>query len=129
MMPGARPPEADAEFRRRGAQEVVDLAVLAERRPQIGVALGPRLDQVVAVDRGRHRDACAPRLHELEHAALAEHVLEDHAVGPEREIAVAGLERLAFGVVEMAEQHLVGERQRPRDAPANDPQVAIDVFV
>ena len=27
---------------------------------------------------------CAPRLHELQHAGLAEHVLEDHAIGAQR---------------------------------------------
>ena len=122
--PGARLPEAAAVFRRCGAEEIVDLVALIERGAQIGLAIGPRLNQMVAVDRGRHRDALAPCLHELQHAALAEHVLKHHAIGTEREIAVARLQFLRFRGVEMAEQHLVRKGQRLLQSAADDGEVA-----
>ena len=68
---GAGPPEAQTVFGRRGTQKVIDLLVLGERLAQIGGALDPRLDQVVAVDRRRHRDLVAPGLHELQAARFA----------------------------------------------------------
>ncbi len=73
----------------------------------------PRLDQVVAVHRRRHGDLVAPRLHELQQAGLPEHVLKDDPVGAELQIAPARLELLAFRVVEVSEQDLVGQGQRP----------------
>ena len=63
---------------------------------------------MVAVYCGRHCDALALRLHELQHAALAKHILKDHAIGTEREIAAAWLQFLPFRGVEMAEQRFVG---------------------
>ena len=53
-----------------------------------------------------------------------EHVLEHHAVGPQRELALAGGERLPFGIVEVPEQQLVRERERPRVAAAHDVEVS-----
>jgi hypothetical protein len=122
--PGARLPEADAESRRGRAQEVVDLAVLGERGAQVGGAVDARLDQVVAVDRGRHRDALAAGLHELEHAGLAQHVLEHDAVGAQRELAVPDVELLALGIVEVAEQDLLGQGERAGQAPPHHFEVA-----
>ena len=73
--------------------------------------------------RGRHGDRVAPRLHELQHGGLAQHVLEDDAVGPQEEIALAGLQLLVLGIVEVAEQHLVRQRQRFAQAAADDLEV------
>ena len=121
---GARPPEAGAVLRRRRPQEIVDLLVLGERLAEILSALGARLDQMVAMHRGRDSDLVAPRLHELEQAGLAEHVLEDDAVGPEQQVALAGLELLVLRIVEVAEQDLVGESQRLAQSPADHRKVA-----
>ena len=121
--PGARLPETAAVFRRRGAKEVVNLLALIEGSPQIGLAIGPRLNKMVAVDRGRHRDAVTLCLHELQHAALAKHILKNHAIGTEGEIAVAWLQFLRFGGVEMAEQHFVRKRQRLLHSTADDGEV------
>ena len=79
---------------------------------------------MVAVDRGRHRDLVAARLHELQQSGLAEHVLKHDAVGPQQQIALARYEFLMFGIVEMAEQHLVGQSQRPAQAAADHGKVA-----
>ncbi len=122
--PGARLPEAASVLGRGRAQEVVDLAAFVERRPQVGSAVGAGLDEMVAMYGGRHRDPVALRLHELQHAALAEHVLENHAVRPNRQIAAARLQILFFGRVEMPEEHLVGQRQRPLQPAADHREVS-----
>jgi hypothetical protein len=88
-----------------------------------------RLDEVVAVDRGRHRDALPPRLHELQHRGLAEHVLQDDPVGAEEQVALAGFHLLALGVVGMTEQHLVGQGQRPAQPAPNDGEIALHRLV
>ena len=52
----ARLPEPDAVLRRHALEEVVDLAVDVERELQVVLRADMRLDQVVAVHGGRHRD-------------------------------------------------------------------------
>ena len=121
---GARPPEAGAVLRRRRAQEIVDLLVLRQRLAQVGRPLDARLDQMVAMDRGRHSDFGASRLHELEQARLAEHVLKDDAVGPQQQVAFAGLEFLMLRIVEVPEQDLVRESQRLAQSPAHHREIA-----
>jgi hypothetical protein len=117
---GAGSPKAQTVFRRRGTQKVIDFLVLGEGLAQIRGALDPRLDQVVAMDRRRHRDLVPPGLHELKQPGLPQHILEDDAIGTDEQIALAGLQLLVFGIVEMAEQDLVGQRQRPpQPAPDN----------
>src|SRR6202047_5475627 len=118
--PGARLPEAAAVFRRCGAEEIVNLLALIEGSAQIGLAVGPRLNKMVAVNRGRHHDALALCLHELQHAALAKHILKNDAIGTEREIAAAGLQFLRFRGVEMTEQHFVRKCQRLLQSNAYD---------
>ncbi len=117
---GAGPPEAQAVFGRRGTQKIIDLLVLGERLAQIRGALDPRLDQVVAMDRGRHRDLVAPGLHELQEPRLPQHVLEHDAVGTDQQVALPRLQFLVFGIVEVPQQDLVGQCQRPsQPAPDN----------
>ncbi len=118
--PRARFPEADAVPVRRGAEELVDLAVLVERSRR--VLLGPlaRLDQVVAVDGRRHRDTRDIRLRELEKRHLGRRILHRHAVGAELEVALPGAQVGGFGVVEVAEEDLLGQRQRATQALAHD---------
>src|SRR6476660_360744 len=118
--PGARLPEAAAVFRRCGAEEVVNLFALIERSPQSGLAIGPRLNKMVAVDRGRHRDSLTLCLHELQHAALAKYILKNHAIRTEREIAVARLQLLRFRGVEMAKQHFVRKGKRLLQSVSDD---------
>ena len=60
IIPRARIPESGAVTRRRRAQEIVDLGVFHQRVAQVGFAPDTGLYQVVAVDRGRNRDALAP---------------------------------------------------------------------
>jgi hypothetical protein len=105
------------------APNFVDLGVLGERLAQVLPALDPGLDQVVAMHRGRYRDPVAPRLHELQQAGLPEHVLENDAVGTQEQIALAGLHVLAFRVVEVPQQHLVGQCQRFAQAAAHHLEV------
>ena len=71
------------------------------------------LHEVVAVDGGGHGGGVAAGLHEVEHDSLAEDVLEGYAVGSECELALALCEVLSCGVVEVAEEELVGEGQGP----------------
>ena len=111
---GARSPEANAELRGGGAQELVDLLVLRERLAQVGRTNFAGLDEVIAVDGGRDSSASAPRLHELEHRRLPQHVLEEHSVRPELEIGLARLYRPAQGrLVQVREEHLVSQTERP----------------
>ena len=127
--PGARPPEARAVLGGRRTQEVVDLLILGERLAQIDLPLDARLDEVIAVDRRRHRDAEAPGLHELEHGGLPEHVLQDDAVGSEEQIALAGLHLLMLRIVEVSQQHLVGQSQGPAQSAADNREIALHGLV
>src|SRR5687768_5148367 len=76
------------------------------------------------MDSGGHGDLLSPRLHELQHARLPEDVMEDNAVRPEHEVALSGRQLLSFGIVEMAEQDLVGQRQWPVQPASCDVEVA-----
>jgi len=105
------------------ARESVDFVVLQKRLTQVALAFDARLDQVVAVDRGRHRDAVAPGLHELEQPGLAQHILEHDAVGTQEEVALARHHVLALRVVQVPEQHLVRQGQRLAQAVAHDLEV------
>jgi len=49
---------------------------------------------MVAVNRGRHRDAAQLRLHELQDCTLAEDVLKNDAIRPEQEVTMARLQNL-----------------------------------
>ena len=126
---GARTPKSRAVLCGRRLQEVVDLLVLLERLAQIALALDARLDEMVAVDRRGHRDFLAPCLAELQHGRLSEHVLEDDAVRTQKEIAAPRLHLLVLGIVEMAEEHLVRERQRAAEPSAYDGDVALHRLV
>ena len=116
---GARAPESRAELRGGGAEEGVDLVVLLDGLDEVDAALDAGLDEVVAVDGGGDGGGVSAGLHEVEHDGLAEDVLECDAVGPERELALALGEVLAGGVVEVAEEELVGEGEGPAE-PATD---------
>jgi hypothetical protein len=126
---GARAPESRAVFRGRRLEEIVDLLVLGERLAQIDLALDASLDEVIAVDRRRYRDVLPPRLHELEHRGLPEHVLQHDPVGTEEQIALAGLHLLTLGIVGVPQQHLVGQSQGPAEPSADDREIPLHRLV
>ena len=127
--PGARPPESCAVLRRRRLQEIVDLLILGQRLAQVGLALDTRLNEVVAVDRGRHRDSLTARLHELQHGRLAEHVLQHDAVRAKEEVALAGFHRLVLRIVRVSQQDLVGQGQRPAEPAPDDREIPLHRLV
>ena len=68
-------------------------------------------------------------LHELEHGGLSQHVLQDHAVGTEQQIARARLHVLVFRVVEVSQQDLVRQGQGSPQAAADNREIALHRFV
>ena len=126
---GARAPEAGAILCSGRLQKVVDLLVLGERFAEVALALDARLDEVVAVDRRRHCHRLAPRLAELQHRRLPEHVLQDDTIGTQEEIAAPRLHLLMLRIVEVAQQDLVGEGQRVAESSAYDGEVALHRLV
>ena len=122
---GARRPEARAVLRGGRLQEVVDLLVLRERLTEVPLAVDARLDQMVAVNRRRHRDLLAQGLAELQHRGLAEDVLEDDAIGTQEQIALARLHLLMLRVVEVPEKNLVGEGEWAAEPTAHDGEVLL----
>ena len=106
-------PEPRAELGGGGTEEGVDLVVFLEGLDEVDATLDAGLHEVVAVDGGGHGGGVAAGLHEVEHDSLAEDVLEGYAVGSECELALALCEVLSCGVVEVAEEELVGEGQGP----------------
>jgi hypothetical protein len=80
---------------------------------------------MVAMDRRRHRHALAARLHELEHPGLAQHVLENHPVGPQLEVAAARHQLLVRGIIQMSQEDFFRQGQRPLQAAADDFDVAL----
>ena len=126
---GARSPESCAELGGCRAQEVIDFAVLGERLAQVCRAFDARLNEVVAVDACGNGYRLSLRLHELEHAGLPEHVLQQHSVRADVQVALAGHHILIFGVVEVSQQHLVGERKRLIQPSSDDCEIALDSLI
>ena len=84
---------------------------------------------MVAVHRGGHGRLVPPRLHELEQRHLGRRVLHRDAIGAQQQVAAAGRELLALGIVEMSQQDLLGVGQRPLETTPDDLQPAGDVGV
>src|SRR6266540_6899373 len=122
---GPRSPEADPVLGSGRAEELVDLLVLCQRLAQVGLAGHSGLNQVVTVNAGGHGGPGAARLHELEHGCLAQHVLEDHAVGPQLDVRLAALHPSRGWIVEVRQQHFVGQPQRTSQVLAHDLQGAV----
>ena len=74
-----------------------------------------------------HRFALS--LHELEHSSLAEHILQYHAVRAHIQVALSGYHLLILRVVEVSEQHLVGECERPVESPSHDFKSLLDSLI
>ena len=122
-------PETHSVLAGGGLQEVVDLAVLVEGVDGVRAALDPRLDQVVAMYGRGHCNPFPSGLHELEHGHLARHVLVCDAVGPEHEVAVSGRQLLALGVVQVAQEYLLGQVEGPSQLPPGHGQVGFNLLV
>ena len=78
------------------------------------------------MDRCGHGHGVAPCLHELKHAGLSEHILQYHAVGADVQVALAGYHFLILRVVQVTEQHLVGEREWLVQPPSYDFEIPLD---
>ena len=92
---------------------------------QVRLALDSRLDEMVAVDSGGRRDFLTQGLHELEHGGLSEHVLQNDAVGMEKQIALARLDFLVFRVVKVSQQNLVRQGQWPAQPAADNREITL----
>ena len=111
--PRPRLPEADAVLLRGRVEELVDLVVLGDRAVHVLGGAGLRADQVVAVHRGGHGDAGLARLHELEERHLAGRILHRDPVHAEPEGGLAALPGLRAPVVDVGDQDLLAEGERP----------------
>ena len=83
----SRLPEADAVAGRHRPEELVDLAVAVEGELQVEVGAGLGQDEVVAVDRGRHRRLVETGGHELQQRHLGRGVLHGDPVRVEVGVA------------------------------------------
>ena len=124
---GARPPEAGAVLRRRRAQEVVDLrgsprATRADRaRPRRAPGSGDRSGSWSA-PRPCSRRVCM----NCSMAGLARaRPGRRRGRGAGRDSSRRARSSCVLGIVEMSEQHLVRQRQRPAEPAAHDGEVAL----
>ncbi len=115
---GARPPEADAELARGGAEEVVDLPVFLDGAREVVGGAGLGADQMVAVDRRRHGGALAAGHHELQERHLTRHVLQPDAVHAQAENRLPTLPLLRWPVPAVSGQDLLGQGERAAELPA-----------
>ena len=108
----ARLPEPEAVLGADGAEEVVDLGIGVVGDREVCVRADACLDQVVAVDRRRHRHHGKSGGHELQQRHLGGCVLHGDPVGVELGIGLAPLEILAIGIGEMVDEDLLGQGDR-----------------
>jgi hypothetical protein len=122
-------PEADAVARRCRAQEVEHLAIRDVRGGHVlGRAL-MRLNQVITVNRARHRGLVATRRDELQDRHLRRRVLHRNAIGIQLEVRLARVEILLLRMREMPEQHLLRVGEWATEPLADDREVAFDGLV
>ena len=112
----ARLPEPDAVLGTHGAEEVVDLGVLIVGDREIGDRADAGLDEVVAVDRARHRGGRQLGQHELQQRHLRGGVLHRHAVGAVVAVVLTAPRADRRHVIGVGEHHLLAERERPAEA-------------
>ncbi len=122
--PAAGFPEADAVPPGSALEEVVHLDVGVLGTHQVGQRAFQRLDQVVAVDRGRGGDLVEARGHELEDGHLCGGVLHRDPVRGEVGVAHRTFDPAAFGVGQVVDQYLLGRSERPTE-PLAPPRGAI----
>ena len=118
-MDDARPrlPEADAVTGRHRPEELVDLAVAVEGELEVEVSAGLGQDEVVAVDRGRHRRLVEAGGHELQQRHLGRGVLHGDPVRVEVGVADAAVQPGVARRAQVVEEDLLGEGQRPAEVP------------
>ncbi len=113
-MDDARPgfPETESVTVGHAPQEIVHLAVRLGGRRHVGGRSAVGHDQMVAMDRSRHRRTVAPGVHELQQRHLRRGILHGHAVGAEVHVVFAPDERPGVRAVEqMGVKNLFGQRQ------------------
>jgi hypothetical protein len=115
--PRSRLPEADAVAGRHRPEELVDLAVAVEGELQVEVGAGLGQDEVVAVDRGRHGRLVETGGHELQQRHLGRRVLHGDPVRVEVGVADGAVQPRVLGRAQVVEQDLLGEGERPAEAP------------
>lgn len=125
----ARLPETDAVLGRGGGQKVVDLLVDVLGAGQVLGAAELGLDQVVAVHGRGHGDRGQTGRHELEQGHLGGGVLASNTVGAQLEVRRAAGNVLVLGVVQVAVDDLLGQRERVAETVAHDLQVVLHLLV
>jgi hypothetical protein len=68
-------------------------------------------------------------LHELQHARLAEHILENHPVGSDLDIGLPARHACLGWVVQVRQQHLIRQAKWPAQMLANGVQAAIHLRI
>ena len=99
-------------------EEVVDLAVGVEGDLEVDVGADLGLDEVVAVDGGRHGHLGQAGGHELQQRHLGGGVLHGDAVGVEVGVGCGPARCPGSRVAEVVDEDLLGEGERPAEALA-----------
>lgn len=126
---GAGTPEANVVLCARGGEEVVDLLVDLVGAGQILGAADLGLDEMVAVDSGRGGHGGHASGHELEDGHLSGGILAGDAVGAELEVALAALDLLVMGIIQVRVEDLLGVGERAVEALADDAEVLAHLLV
>ena len=131
LVDDARPgcPEAAAVLGADGLEEVVHLAVGVGGDLKVGLAVDPRLDEVIAVGRRRHRCPVEAGGHELQPGHLRGGVLHRDAIGTQVGVGDPTLHTAVLDIVEMVDQDLLGERERSPETGSADRKAFIEPCV
>ena len=113
-------PETGAVTGGGAAQELVDFFILRDRDFEVRVSADAGLDQVVAVHGRRHDDALQAGELELQQRHLCGCVLQGDAVWLQHRVVDAPFDWLVGRIGEMAEEDLLGQRQRSIESLAGD---------
>ena len=79
--PRTRFPESEAVFIGDRFQKIIDFTIHILSLEQICIGVLPGLDQVIAMDGGRHSSLCFSSHHELQQGHLCSRILHSHTVG------------------------------------------------
>ena len=93
----AGPPQSDPGARGRGLEEVVDLAVLSVREPQVSVCTLGSTDEMVAVDRRGDLDPVLASGHPLQPRHERAAVGQREAIRIEVDVVLAAAQRAIEG--------------------------------
>jgi hypothetical protein len=126
---GAGFPKADAVFLRDALEEVEDLLVGLESDRKVLIGSKTPQQEMVAVNGGGHGRAGNARAHELKEGHLGSGVLHGYPIGAQEKKALPRFQLLALRIVQVAQHHLLHQRQRPAQALAHHRQVLLHPFV